>query len=124
MERLCREDDTATEVVLKDVCRRATEPGIMAVVSLTALSAIPVRLRTQFIVAKSVSHVTWQRIRGLIGGSQSGLASTPVMRADGLAAYAEERNLVQPSTGGATLVSFRAAFDALLEDLLARNQSI
>jgi len=46
------------------------------------------------------------------------------MRADGKAAFSEPRNRVTSTPGGATLVSLRAALEALVEDLVSRNQFI
>jgi len=122
--RLCRENEAGLENVLGDVCRRAQDAGIMAVVPSGAFAALPVSLQTQFVVANSISSETWQRIRRLMGGSPSGLASAADMRADGRAAFSEVRNRVTSTPVGATLVSVRAAVEALVEDLLARNQII
>jgi len=96
----------------------------MAVVPSAAVSALPVRLQTQFVVANNISYETWQRIRRLMGGASSRLASAAVMRADGREASAESRNLVRATAVGATLVSVRAAVEALVADLIARNQFI
>jgi len=122
--RLCRDDEAAVEAVLKSVCRRARESGILAVVPSAAITALPVRLQTQFLVASSISYETWGRIRRLMGGSLNGLESAPAMRADGKAAYSEPRNRVTSTPVGATLVSLRAALEALVENLVARNQFI
>jgi len=46
------------------------------------------------------------------------------MRADGKAAFSEPRNRVTKTPVGATLVSLRAALEALVEDFAARNQFI
>jgi len=81
-------------------------------------------LQTQFVVANSISHETWQRIRRLMGGPRSGLASAAVMRADGRAAFSEARYRVTSSALGATLASPRAAVEAMVADLVARNQFI
>ena len=122
--RLCRDDEAAVEAVLKSVCRRARESGILAVVPSAVIAALPVCLQTQFLVANSISYETWGRIRRLMGGSLSGLASAPAMRADGKAAFSEPRNRVTSTPVGATLVSLRVALEALVEDLVARNQFI
>jgi len=122
--RLCRDNEAAMEKILSDVCRRAQDAGMMAVVPSGASAALPVRLQTQFVVANSISSETWQRIRRFMGGSLSGLASAAEMRADGRAAFSEVRNRVTSTPVGATLVSVRAAVEALVADLLARNQFI
>jgi len=98
--RLCRDSEAAVEKILGDVCRRAQDAGIMG------------------------SSETWQRIRPLMGGSLSGLASAAEMRADGRVAFSEVRNHVTSTPVGATLVSVRAAVEALVADLVARNQFI
>jgi len=102
----------------------AQDVGIMAVVPSGASAALPVRLQTQFVVANSIFSETWQRIRRLMGGSLSGLASAADMRAGGRAAFSKVRNRVTSTPVGATLVRVRAAVEALVEDLLARNQFI
>jgi len=63
ISRLCRDDVASMEAILKGACRRANDAGNMAVVPSAAVSALPVRLRTQFVVANNISYETWQRIR-------------------------------------------------------------
>jgi len=96
----------------------------MAVVSSAAVAAPPVRLQKQFAIANNISYEKWQRIRLLMGGPRSGLASASVMRTDGQAAFAEERNLIRSTAQGALLAIGRSAVEALVADLLARNQFI
>jgi len=120
--RLCRDDEAAMESVLEDTCRRARDAGIMAVVPSAAVAALPVRLQTQFVVVNNISYEKWQRIRRLMGGARSGLTSALVMHTDGQAAFAEYRNLVRFTAQGALLESVRSAVEALVTDLLARNQ--
>jgi len=103
--RLCRDEDAAVEAVLKSVFRRARESGILAVVPSAAIAALPVRVQTQFLVANSIIYEMSGRIRRLIGGSLSGLASSPAMRADGKVEFSEPRNRVTSTPVGATLVS-------------------
>ena len=120
--RLCRDSEAAVEKILGDLCRRAQDAGILAVVPSGASAALPVRFQTQFVVANRIISYTWQRIRSRMGGSLSGLASAAKMRADGRAAFSEVRNHVTSTPVGATPVSVRAAVEALVADLLARNQ--
>ena len=122
--RLCGQDEAELEKILTGVSRRASEAGIMAVVPSAAMAALPVRLQTLFVVANNISYVMWQRIRRLLGGSLCGLATANAMRADGLAAFAELRNLVRSKPVGATLASIRAAVETLVADLVARNHFI
>lgn len=76
---------------------------------MAAIAALPVRLQTQPLLASCLSYETWQRIRRLMGGSLSGLASASVMRADGEATFSEPRNRVASTLVGAALVILRAA---------------
>jgi len=124
ISRLCRDDVASMEAILKGVCRQANDAGTIAVVRSVAVSALPVRLQTQFVVASNISYETWQRTRRLMGGASSGLASASVMRADSREASAKNRNLVRATAVGATLVSVRAAVEALVADRIAWNQFI
>ena len=121
---LCRDNEAAMEKILGDVCQRAQDAGMMAVVPSGASAALPVLLQTHFVVAHSISSETWQWIRRLMGGSLRGLASAAEMHADGRAAFSELRNRVTSTPVGATLVSVRAAVEALVADLLTCNQFI
>jgi len=121
---LCRDNEEAMERVLGDVSRQTRDARILAVVPSAAIAALPTRLQTQFVVANSISYETWQRIRRFMGGPRSGLASAAVMRADGRAAFSEARHRVTSSALGATLASPRAAVEAMVADLVARNQFI
>jgi len=57
-------------------------------------------------------------------GQMSGMATSPAIRADGRAVFAAQRNCVSSTPVGATLMSVRTALDALVADLVARNQFI
>jgi len=72
----------------------------------------------------NISYETWQSIRRFRGGPWSGLASAAVMRADGRAAFSEARHRVTSSALVAMLASPRAAVEAMVADLVARNQFI
>ena len=117
---------TARRVFKKSLATSAgaQDAGIMAVVPSGASAALPVLLQTHFVVAHSISSETWQWIRRLMGGSLRGLASAAEMHADGRAAFSELRNRVTSTPVGATLVSVRAAVEALVADLLTCNQFI
>ena len=122
--RWCRADEAAVKAILKSVCRKELNLGIFAVVPSTAIAALPVRLQAQFHVANSDSYETWRLIQRLVGGSLTGLASAPAMRAEGKAAFSEPLNRVTSTPVSATMVSLEAALEALMEDLGARNQFI
>lgn len=121
---LCAANETAFESMLRDLIRRAERRGVISVVPALAMDALPVRLQTQFVVANSISQALWARFRRLLGGSASRLSSREVLRADLRAAAAEPRNRVTSSETGVWLVSVRAAFQALVDDLVARGDFI
>ena len=96
----------------------------IAGVARAAETAVTSLLSEVIAIHCTTSDETWGRIRRLMGGSLSGLASAPAMRTDGKAAFSEPRNRVNSTPVGATLVSLRAALEALVENLVARNQFI
>jgi len=53
--RLCRDSEAAVEKILGDVCPRAQDADILAVVPSGASAALPVRFQTQFVVANRIS---------------------------------------------------------------------
>eukprot|EP00170_Pyropia_yezoensis_P001213 contig_5394_g1217 len=79
-------------------------------------------MQSQFILDNSMSRTLWQRVRSLLGGPASGLASRELLRLDLRTAQAEARNLVMSDGQGAFLVTPRAAVQGLLDDLLAVGQ--
>ena len=123
MERLYETDGSSMERMLTDVTRRARETGLFSVVPARALSAIPVRLHSQFVASNNISFETFQRFRRLVA-PEVGLASREVMRADLAAARAEPRNQVTATPVGAILVSVRAALQAAVDDLTSRDELI
>jgi len=123
MERLYETDGSSMERTLMDVNRMARETGLFSVVPARVLSAIPVRLLSQFNVSNNISYETFQRFRRLVA-PEVGLAGREIMRADLAATRAELRNQVTATPVGATLVSVRAALQATVDDLTARDEFI
>lgn len=108
---------------VRDLRRRANQRGGVAVAPV-AVANVPlsVRMQNQFILDNNMSRTLWQRVRLLMGGRASGLASRELLRRDLRTAQAEARNLVMSDGQGAFLVTPRAAVRGLLDDLLAVGQ--
>jgi len=106
---------------MSDICHRAMHCGGVAVAPAAALSALPVRLQTQFMIDNNISGALFQRVRLLLGPT-AGLAIRERLRADRTLAAAEPQNAAGVNGGGAHLLSPRAALQAMLDHAEATGQ--
>ena len=106
---------------MDDICRRAMHCGGVAVAPTAPLSALPVRLQTQFIIDNNVSGALFQKLRLLLGPA-AGLASRERLRADRALAEAEEHHVAGTNGGGAYLLSPRAALQATFDYAVSKER--
>jgi len=106
---------------MDDICRRAMHCGCVAVAPTVPLSALPVRLQTQFIIDNNVSGALFQKLRLLLWPA-AGLASRERLRADRALAEAEEPHVAGTNGGGAYLLSPRAALQATFDHAVSKKQ--
>jgi len=106
---------------MDDICRRAMQCGGVAVAPTAPLSALPVRLQTQFIIDNNVSGALFQKLRLLLGPAP-GRASRESLRADRALAEAEEPHVAGTNGGGAYLLSPRAAPQATFDHAVSKKQ--
>jgi len=91
------------------------------VVSVATLSALPVRVQTQFMIDNNVSGALFQRVRLLLCPA-AGFASRERLRADRALAAAEPQHAAGVNGGGAHLLSPRAALQALFDHAVSTGQ--
>jgi len=106
---------------MSDICRRAMHCGGVAVAPAAALSALPVRLQTQFMIDNKVSGEIFQRVRLLLRPA-AGSASRERLRADRALAAAELQHAAGVNGGGSHPLSPRAALWALFDHAVATGQ--
>lgn len=105
---------------VRDLCRRANQSDGVAVAPVAVPNvALSIRVQNQFILDNNMTTTLWQRVRLLLGGPASGLASRELLRRDLRTAQAEARKLVVSDGQGAFLVTPRTAVQGLLDQLLA-----
>ncbi|OSX73436.1 hypothetical protein BU14_0348s0013 [Porphyra umbilicalis] len=95
--------------------------GGVAVAPTAPLSALPVRLQTQFIIDNNVSAALFHKLRLLLGPAAC-LASREPLRADRALAETEEPHFAGTNGGGAYLFSPRAALQATFDHALSKKQ--
>jgi len=123
VSKILRVDAGMASAALEDVCCRARTSGGVAVAPSAAISALPLRLQSQFAVDNNIGAATFQRFRMLLGPNR-GLASPMALRTDLKRAAAEERNHATSNGQGAYLFRPREAVEALMFNLRRLGQFI